>query len=251
MMKKLLSLLLALAMLLGCTALAESVDYTGNWVLTGAEAEGVQMGPDMLAMFGLSMTATVNADGTAVLMMNEEAENGTWTLTETGLAITDGTGVTMDVVYQDEMMIIAQDGMKLMLTREGAAPAVAAKEAAAVLAGVDPAAFEGAWVLTSANFLGMDMPAEAMGLYMELVLAGGSGTFVTTEEEGEMISVPVSYAVNEVEGVGTVMSVNMIDEESGAEEELLALTMMSDGTLCFAIEEEGLSISYTFSVKAE
>lgn len=250
-MKKLLSLLLALAMMLGCAALAEGVDYTGVWVLTGIEAEGVQMGSDMLTMLGMSMTATLNEDGTAVLMMNEEAENGTWTLTETGVAIADATGVSMDVLYQDEMMIIAQDGMKLMLTREGAAPAVAAKEAATVLAGVDPVAFEGDWVLTSANFLGMDMPAEAMGLYMELVLAGGSCTFVTTEEEGEVLSIPASYAVNEVEGVGTVMSVKMVDEESGQEEELLALTMMSDGTLCCAIEEEGLSISYIFSIKAE
>lgn len=251
MMKKLLSLLLALAMMLGCAVLAEGVDYTGVWVLTGAEAEGMQMGPDMLAMFGMSMTVTLNEDGTAVLMMNEEAETGTWTMTETGVAISDATGVSMDALYQDEMMIIAQDGMKLMLTREGAAPAVAAKEAAAVLTGVDPVAFEGNWVLTSANFLGMDMPAEAMGLYMELAFAGGSGTFVTTEEEGETLSIPVSYVVNEVEGVGTVMSVKMVDEESGQEEELLALTMMSDGTLGYAIEEEGLSISYTFSLKAE
>lgn len=250
-MKKLISMFLVLAMLLGCTALAEGANCTGVWVLTGAEAEGVQMGPDMLAMFGMSMTATLNEDGTAVLTMNEEAENGTWMLTETGVAIANATGVSMDALYQDEMLIIAQDGIKLMLTREGAAPAVAAKEAAAVLAGVDPVAFEGAWVLTSVNFLGVDMPAEAMGMYMELALAGGSGTFVTMEEEGEVLSIPVSYAVNEVEGVGTVMSVNMVDEESGQAEELLALTMMSDGTLCCAIEEEGLSIACIFARKTE
>lgn len=52
-MKKFLSLLLAAMMLLGCVAFAEDVNYVGTWMLTGAMASGIQMGPSMLALVGL------------------------------------------------------------------------------------------------------------------------------------------------------------------------------------------------------
>jgi len=250
-MKKLISMFLALAMLLGCTAFAESVDYTGTWVVTGMEADGIQMGTELMTLLGISMTITLNMDGTAVLAANDEAENGTWTLTENGVAITDDDGETKFAVYRDEMLVIEEDGAAMMLTREGAAPAVAVKEAATVLTGVDPAAVEGSWVLTNVVFLDIEMPAESMGMYMELVLAGGGGTFTTKEDEGEATNMPVTYTISEVEGVGSVLVLNTVNVENGLVEELLTLNVMSNDTLRFAMEGDGLSVAYTFARKAE
>ena len=142
MMKKLLSLLLALAMLLGCTAFAEGVDYTGTWVLTGAESAGMQMGPETLAMFGLEMTMTFHADGTMSVTTMGMEETGTWVATATGIAMTDDTE-TIEIPYQNEMLLIDDQGTVLMFTREGAAPAVAEATGPVALSGVPAEAFEG------------------------------------------------------------------------------------------------------------
>ena len=161
-MKKILSLLLALAMMLGCVAFAEGVDYVGTWVLTGAETDGVQMGPTTLAAVGMDMKVVVNADGTVVLSMMGMEEGGTWAATENGIAITDSTE-TVEIAYQNEMLLMNQSGVTMMLTREGAAPAIVEAEGPTALAGVDPVAFEGQWLLTTANFMGVEMSAETVG----------------------------------------------------------------------------------------
>lgn len=251
-MKKFLSLLAALVMLLGCTAVAETVvDYTGTWVVTGLEAEGVQMGASMLSAFGMDITMTLNADGTAQLVAAGEVEDGAWVVNETGVAVTDASGTTMNAVYRDEMLVIEQEGMAMLLTREGAAPAVAEEPAATVLANVDPAAFEGQWLLTSASMMGMDFPAESLGLYMAMVLSEGSGIFGTTDENGEMISTGVTYTVYESEGVGTALDINVLDPETGVETVMMTLNMQSDGSLVYNLDMEGMVISYVFTAVVE
>lgn len=202
-MKKILSLLLALAMMLGCVAFAEGVDYVGTWVLTGAESDGVQMGPSTLAAIGMDMKVVVNADGTVTLSMMGMEEGGTWAATENGIAITDSTE-TVEIAYQNEMLLMNQSGVNMMLTREGAAPAIAEAEGATALAGVDPAAFEGQWLLTTANVMGMEMPVDGLGLYMALVLSQGDALFATTDDNGEIVSEKCVYIVKESEN-GTVV----------------------------------------------
>lgn len=245
-MKKILSLLLALAMMLGCVAFAEGVDYTGTWVLTGAEAEGVQMGPDMLAMLGMDMTMVVNADGTMVMSMMGYEEAGTWVATENGMAITDAVE-TVEAIYQDGTLLLNQDGVTMMLTREGAAPALTAAAAPTALAGVDPAAFEGQWLLTTANFMGVEMSAETVGVYMALVLSQGQALFATNDENGEIVTDQMSYVVTEVEGVGTVCTIVDQDETTGETMEVLALNLLDDGRLVWRMELEGLVMEYFFT----
>lgn len=247
-MKKIAALLLALAMMLGCVAFAEGVDYVGTWVLTGVEEEGMQMGPEMLTMFGMSMVLGVNADGTVTMSMMGEEDAGTWAVTENGIAITDEIE-TVELVYQDEILVMNQESTLLMFTREGAAPAVASAAEAAVLAGVDPAAFEGQWLLTTANVFGMDMPAEEMGVYMALVLSQGSALFATQEGTGELATEELSYTVAEVEGVGTVCTVHGKDEATGEVVEVLALNLLDDGRLVWTMDLEGLLIKYFFTAQ--
>ncbi len=242
-MKKLLSLLLALAMLLGCTAFAEGVDYTGTWVLTGAEYEGVQMGPSALAAIGLDMTMVLAADGTLTLTTMGMEEAGTWVATETGIAITD-EAETLDVLYQNDMLVLEESGSLMMLTREGAAPAIAEATGPVALAGVAPEAFEGQWLMTHVSFMGMELTAEDMGIYMALVLTEGAGLLGTTDENGEAIAENITYTISEVEGVGTMIE---IASAQAAEESVLSLCMAEDGTLY--LEESGMFMFFTKQVE--
>ena len=245
-MKKILSLLLALAMMLGCVAFAEGVDYVGTWVLTGAESDGVQMGPTTLAAVGMDMKVVVNADGTVVLSMMGMEEGGTWAATENGIAITD-SAETVEIAYQNEMLLMNQSGVTMMLTREGAAPAIAEAEGPTALAGVDPVAFEGQWLLTTANFMGVEMSAETVGVYMALVLSQGQALFATNDENGEIVTDQMSYVVTEVEGVGTVCSIADQDETTGETMEVLALNLLDDGRLVWRMELEGMVMEYYFT----
>lgn len=251
-MKKLLAMLLALAMLLGCTALAETtVDYTGTWVLTGAEADGVLMGPSMLSMLGLDMTLVVAEDGTVIMTTMGMEETGTWALTENGIAISDGIE-TLEFVYQDEILATEQQGAVMMLTREGAAPAVIEETTVAtVLANVEPPAFEGAWMLTSANTMGMDFTADQMGVYVAFVLAGGEGVYGESNAEGGVDQYPIIYTVTEVEGAGTVLELLYAGEEVEEPVSLLVLNMLDDGRLVYALEQDGMTITYYFTLQVE
>lgn len=246
-MKKLLSLLLALAMLLGCTAFAEGVDYTGTWVLTGGEAEGVQMGPTTLALVGLDMKFVLTADGNLTLYSMGVEETATWVATENGIAITDTDG-TMEVLYQNEMLVLDQGNVVLMLTREGAEPAVAEATGPVAQAGVPAEAFEGQWLMYSVNMMGMEITAEQVGMYMAFVLTNGAGIMGTNEgEDGSIVTDAVVYTVTEVEGVGTVLAISPAEVPEGEEAEALELCMAEDGTLF--LEEEGAYMIFVKQVE--
>lgn len=248
-MKKLLSLLLALAMMLGCVAFAESVDYTGTWVLTGVEIPGVSMGPSMLAMSGMEITMTLNADGTAVLTAAGEEEVGNWTATETGVSLTDASGVTDALVYQDEMLVMEQDGARMMFTREGAAPAIVEDAEPVAQANVDPASFEGQWLLSKVSMMGMNFSAEDLGMYMAFVLSEGKGIMGTNEsEDGSIVTAEVVYAVAEAEGIGTALTIVPVLEEGAEDEEPLVLFMSQNGELF--VSQDGASMIFVKQVEA-
>ena len=250
-MKKLLSLVLVLAMLLGCTAMAEAVDYTGVWALTGAEFAGVQMGPNMLAGMGLDMRMELAADGNVTLTTNGEVETGTWAATANGVAITDEFE-TLEFVYQDEMLLMEQQGAVLMLTREGAAPAIDdAAQSNVVLAGVDPLAFEGAWLLTNASAMGIDFTAEDLGVYIAFVLVGGEGVYGESNAEGGIDQYPITYAVTEVEGEGTLLELIYNGEDVEGPVVMMALNLLEDGRLYLQLVQEGLTIDYYFTRQVE
>lgn len=227
-------------------ATSPAVDYVGTWVLTGAETDGVQMGPSTLAAVGMDMKVVVNADGTVVLSMMGMEEGGTWAATENGIAITD-SAETVEIAYQNEMLLMNQSGVTMMLTREGAAPAIVEAEGPTALAGVDPVAFEGQWLLTTANFMGVEMSAETVGVYMALVLSQGQALFATNDENGEIVTDQMSYVVTEVEGVGTVCSIADQDETTGETMEVLALNLLDDGRLVWRMELEGMVMEYYFT----
>lgn len=243
-MKKLLCVLLTLLML-GCTAFAEGVNYVGAWVLTGAENSGLQMGPATLELFGMTMTMVLNEDGTCVLDASGELENGTWYTTANGVAIDDSAEV-VEFTYVDDMLVTEQSGSLLMMTREGAAPAVVEAAALAALAGVPAEAFEGTWALATAEVFGIEMPVESMGTYVFLELAGGVGTYTQMDATGAAEQTAITYEVLETEDMGTVLVLLYQDETMEAPVELMVLNMLEDGRLTCLMDVEGMEVSYYF-----
>lgn len=257
-MKKLLSMLMALMLLMGCVAAAETaVDYTGVWLMSAMEMGGMKLDMNQLAaaMPGVDMAGVkiqLNADGTAVLVMpGEEPENGTWTEAAGVLSITDGTGAAIDAVYQDETLVLGMEGMSMIFAREGAELAAPAEnEPAAVLSGVDPAAFEKQWTLTKASVMGLELPAAQLGAAMIFMLSEGTGLFAMMQED-QPIYAEITYKVYEQEGVGTVLELITTNSQTGESSTLLSLNMRADNTLAFSSEVEGMTVTYIFEEVTE
>lgn len=233
-MKKWYSLLLALVMMLGCFAYAEGVDYTGTWMLTGMIEDGILMGSEAITRFGKDLKVILNDNGTAIISFRGEKNTGFWFVTKKGLAIYD-SGATVEAIYRNDMLIMSQNGNTLMLTREGATPAIAAPAAHAVLSGVDPAAFEGHWLLTSVIMMGAENTAEDMEVCMELLLEQGWALMGTADNIGI-----VSYIVNEAEGIGTVCTLVGKDKVTGESAEAMKLSMLDDGRLVWKTKVNGV-----------
>lgn len=177
-MKKLMALLLALMMMMGCAALGEAaVNYVGTWVLTVLETPEMKMDMALLKQLGMGMTMTLNEDGTMYTDTMGVKEEGTWVVTETGIAITDDEE-TLQIAYVNDMLRIEDDGASMLLAREGAAEEAA--PAATSAEGVDFVA--GYWVLDSVQVMGFTMDAEAMQMqaYMELY---DDGTCLLVQDE--------------------------------------------------------------------
>ena len=70
-MKKLLAVMLSLAMLLTAAAFAEEADLLGIWYLTGV---GTEVGTYSPADFGMSMSIELNEDGTFKLSLRSKGD---------------------------------------------------------------------------------------------------------------------------------------------------------------------------------
>lgn len=217
-MKKLLSLLLALMMLLGCTAFAEAADYVGNWVLTRLETPEMTMDMALLNQLGMGMTMTLNADGTMYTDTMGVKEEGTWVVTATGIAMTDDEE-TLQVAYVDDMLRIEEDGAAMLLAREGAVP----QEDAGAQA--DPGAadynYVGAWVLASVEMFGMQMEPSAVGVSGDVALyEDGTCTLTMLDEtqEGTWAVTETGITTTDAKGVVdtyTLTNGQLVVEESG------------------------------------
>lgn len=229
--------------------MGDAAAYLGVWVMTGMESSGVQMGVATMEMFGLTMTLTLNADGTCVVDGMGQTESGTWRATAQGISITDPTE-TVEFVYENDMLITEQGGSKMMLTREGAPHAVVEAVAAEPVMNVPAEAFEGAWELTTANVFGMNVTAADMGVTMSFNLAAGQGTYLEGDDT-TLYELPVTYTVTDAEGEPTVLTLLYQDATMAEPVELLALNMLADGRLRLSVSMEGMEVLYYFTAVVE
>ena len=218
-MKKLVSVLLAVAMLLCCCgALAE--DYVGLWTL-----DTIESGELVLPASTLGMTFTIDlvADGTANLDAMGEKEVGTWTAIAGGINLTDASGTNMDMLLVDGKLVMSQDGMKMVFARVGEDSAPAA---AAVAADLTAATLPGHWALTSASAEGLTLPTAMLGMTMEFTLnADGTGNY-KQDVQGQKLETAIGYRA---EGTDP-MVVTLFVSAGDLSQDILALTEM-DGKL--------------------
>lgn len=213
MMKKLLAMLLALAMMLGCVAFGEGVDYTGTWVMTGLETPERTMDMTLLNQLGIGMTMTLNADGTMYTDTMGVKEEGTWAVTETGIAITDDEE-TVEITYKDEVLCIEEDGAAMLLTREGAAPAVAPAQADPNAASFD---YVGVWVLSGVEMFGIKMDPSVAGVWGDIALYEDGACILTMMDETQ----EGTWAVTET-GITTTDAQGIVDAYQLVNGELVA-----------------------------
>lgn len=229
-MKKLISMLLALAMALSMMGAAVAEGESVTLYLVGAATNGMLFAPDTL---GMDMSFVLNADGTGTATATTGAEpeqsDCTWVEDETQVTITvDGDAMTF-VANEEGILVGEMSGvaMYLSLTDE---PLVKSYVPAAPKADAALEDFNGAWVTTLAEAYGMQM--IMMNQSMSLAFVDGTG--VLTVAQGE----------NTVQGnvTGVLQEVNM--EDGTAVSALVLTNEDQSSTMMMMLLEDGV-ISFT------
>lgn len=194
-MKKMLSMLVALAMLLtlAAPALAEQADVVGTWTVTDVEISGVTVDA---AAAGMQMTMTLGEDGAAALDDGSAVQTGTWSFDGETLSLVDETGDEMLLALQtDGTLLLDADGMVIVWEMDAVQSggeaadsdnlvtsddAAAAGEAAASPDASDDVTPVGTWVLESVDAAGETLTPADAGLEMSVTFnADGTATWVT------------------------------------------------------------------------
>ena len=236
-MKRFLSLLLVLMMLLGGAAFAEAVDYVGYWVATSAEVAGKTIEP---AKLGLNAYMELYEDGTCLIVMMGNNEDGTWAATETGIDV-ESDGTVVSFVLVDGALVLDMEGDKLIYTRD---------VYTLPLSGLTAADFEGEWTFTYVELGNEVYYADEIGTTMTLSIKEDKGVHVITrtDETGEVTDCFEGVCeLEEIPDLGTVMYFLYTDEAGNLTGSGLGLLMFDNGELVWYAEDEtGLSVSYCF-----
>lgn len=183
-MKKILSAMTALILILSvlCAgALAEAADITGEWYAS---------------LFGISVTMSLNEDGSYVLQMDmedEEPSEGTWEFDGAVLVMDKGSDTEMTLNYDPEAVSFCaeQDGIEFLFTRE----MPVAFEAAPVRADAAIEEFAGAWTCTLIDAMGIQAPPEMMDMYAGVTIEGSSVTLAIPDLlSSEEVTVECTFA---------------------------------------------------------
>lgn len=227
-MKKLLSLLLTLVMLLGCTAFAEMADYTGVWVLDSFGAYGVVLPASML---GMTYEVLLREDGTASLESEGEAEEGTWVVTENGVNVTDSTDYVWEATREGSTLVVEDADFTATFIRGG----IFMVAGAANQMSLDD--LLGRWVLTRGALWGIEVPTDLLGMEMEFTLAADGGTYIHNTDE-ELITKEIIYTVAQTQD-GLTVTLRPVGEKR----DLLVLNTNDAGDLV-AEDDFGLQMIF-------
>ena len=219
-MKKIIAVMLALMLCLG-VSLAEEVEITGTWYLNE-----VLLGDEMSvvpAALNLSMTLTLNEDGSAVLEVNGIADDqATWAMEGANVVVT-----SMDEpqsFFVEGGCLAAQQGdMKIILGKDK------------IELGINTQAtledYKGTWIATMLEMAGMQ--ASAAGMAMEITVMDDKALFAEGGEAAEV-------------GMKVEDSVLYLGNEG--EEGILALRLLEDGQMILSEDMgDGLMLTVYFS----
>ncbi len=217
-MKKLIAVILTLALSTLAVAMAETTDYLGTWYLNEMTMGDASFAP---AAMGMDLTMEIKEDGTAVLTApsEEEAEQAaTWTLDGETLTVTvDGEDMTL-ALQEDGALKGEQGGMGMCFGREKVEAEV--YEPAAVAEGATEADFAGAWKSTY---------VEMNGTYMQASLASMD---LTAEFDGSTMTLDGMYVFDNVT-LDFAFSNGALTHEGGEDEMYAGITaqLLQDGAM--------------------
>ena len=223
-MKKILSLVLALLMMLGCAALAE--DLTGAWYGN---------------LFGIPVTMTLNADGTYDMEVMDETETGAWVMEGETLYMDKGTDTETILAYDVAAVTLTMDmdGMVCVFGREATEAFVPAEPKAD--AAIEE--FAGQWEAANVYFMDMLVPADFAEMSMTLKIENTSidasidlmGDVETFVAEGEF-----------TDGVPSLVVPATLDEAGNelTRELVFPIKVLQDGTLSFEMDMLGMPIIF-------
>ena len=121
-MKRSLTLLLTLALLVSLTSLALAEDVVGRWNATFAEYMGITIPVEAM---DTSLGLELNEDGTALLITDEMQYEGTWILSGRTVVLTnryDETDITLFTLQEGRLVVSAEvedEEVKIFLERAG------------------------------------------------------------------------------------------------------------------------------------
>ncbi len=182
----------------------DSASYVGTWAADTLEMDG-EVYP--VAVMGLEMYFTLNADGTAESYDGEATETGTWTI-ENGSVIVEGMPLA---VTEEGKLVMEEDGMKLVFVKSDASAsepeALVSEEKPVAPVSEDGASYVGTWAADTLEMDGEVYPVAVMGLEMYFTLnADGTAesydgeateTGTWTIENGSVIVEGMPLAVTE------------------------------------------------------
>ena len=172
-MKKLIAVILTLALSTLAVAMAETTDYLGTWYLNEMTMGDASFAP---AAMGMDLTMEIKEDGTAVLTApgeEEAVQAATWTLDGETLTVTvDREDMTLTL--QDGALKGEQGGMGMCFGREKVEAEV--YEPAAEVEDAVEADYAGTWVSKYMEMEGNYIPASMLGMDLTSVVDGTAMT---------------------------------------------------------------------------
>lgn len=224
-MKKTVAILLVLSLALAGMATAAlatgDAGVAGIWYLDTLEMNGATV---RAADMGLSITMTLNEDGTVVLeATGEEPETGTWTLAGDILTIDDGVE-QIPFTWADGTLSGTMMGLTMTFTTEQGTGFVPAPGVAAT----DAAEFDGDWVGVQVYTGGAAFPFEGSGIEMLAVVSAGNVKLVQINADGTEASSEVTCTLTDGVLTGT--------RNLTGTEETLTLQLHEDGSMSLSVE---------------
>lgn len=232
-MKKMLSMMLVLALCLLGFAMAEVADVTGVWYLNIVETEGMQLDP---AMIGMEMVLVLNPDGSAEMTTGGETEAGwSWTTVDGVAQIADASGVAFAATMDGGNMVIDNPDAGITMIFGLEKQALELYVPAAVEANPALSDFEGTWNAAMIDMMGMQVSMDAIGMQLEVAIAGETAR-VTSNESGAEMSYDAPVTLE-----GDTLTVAAVDDQMP-----LTLKLQQDGKLAFSEEGDGMAITMYF-----
>ena len=231
-MKRMLGIFMAL-LLFVAPAIAQGATVEGDWELVSAVLGGTAY--EDLAQLGMTMTMRLEAGGTGVQTVNGENYPCTWVESDGKILIDDGNG-SLPYTLQPDGTLLGQDesGDSMTFARAAATTATTTTATTATTTTTTTTATDsaaGTWKLGRAEAAGIVVTVTStLGISVDLQLnADGTGMLTTSEGAGAC-----TWTQS-----GATVTVAVIDGG------VLSLTLQSDGTLSWLVDDVMLYLSRT------